>query len=51
MQGSARGVWKSGEFPYIVIAMSKDNVIRIAIVASLLAGYLVVAILRSGTAW
>ena len=31
--------------------MSKDAAIRIAIIASLLAGYVVVAILRSGTAW
>jgi hypothetical protein len=31
--------------------MSRDNLIRIAIIASLVAGYVVVALLRSGTAW
>ncbi len=31
--------------------MSRDALIRIVIVASLVGGYVVVAILRSGTAW
>jgi hypothetical protein len=31
--------------------MSRETIIRIAIIASLAAGYFVVAFLRSGTAW
>jgi hypothetical protein len=31
--------------------MSRETIIRIAIIASLVAGYVVVALLRSGTAW
>lgn len=31
--------------------MSRDTAIRIAIIASLVAGYVLVAVLRSGTAW
>ncbi len=31
--------------------MSKDSTIRIAIIVTLIAGYVVVAVLRSGTAW
>lgn len=40
-----------GDFPYIGGAMSRDNIIRIVIVASLVGGSIVVAFLRSGTAW
>jgi len=31
--------------------MSRDNRIRILIILSLVAGYILVAVLRSGTAW
>jgi hypothetical protein len=31
--------------------MSKDNRIRLLIILSLVAGYILVAVLRSGTAW
>jgi uncharacterized protein YjeT (DUF2065 family) len=31
--------------------MSKENILRIAILLALVAGYVVVAVLRSGTAW
>ena len=51
MQQKVPQLWKSDVFPYIVTAMSKDTTIRIAIIVSLLAGYIIVAILRSGTAW
>jgi len=36
---------------YLYTAMSKDTRIRIVIIASLVAGYILVAVLRSGTAW
>jgi len=36
---------------YICGVMSKDTRIRIVIIVSLVAGYILVAVLRSGTAW
>ncbi len=32
-------------------SMSKDTALRIAIVLAILAGWIIVAVLRSGTAW
>ncbi len=51
MQHHGRRLWKSRVFQYIENAMSRDSAIRLAIIVSLLAGYVVVAVLRSGTAW
>jgi hypothetical protein len=31
--------------------MSKETILRIAVVLALVAGYILVAVLRSGTAW
>ena len=42
---------KNPLFHYIQTFMSADTRIRIVIIASLVAGHILVAILRSGTAW
>jgi hypothetical protein len=44
-------LWKWDDIPYIDVTMTKDTTIRIVIILSLLVGYVIVAILRSGTAW
>jgi hypothetical protein len=51
MQQRPAPLWKSADFHYIACAMSKDTRIRIVIILSLLVGYIIVAVLRSGTAW
>jgi hypothetical protein len=51
MQQPRPQIWKPDVFPYIDVAMTRETTIRIAIVLALAAGYVVVAVLRSGTAW
>jgi hypothetical protein len=36
---------------YYIIGMKKDLLLRIGIILALIAGFILVAVLRSGTAW